>query len=81
MSKENIAKQDLERIAMQEIRAFPDCEHVIEVEIEYQVDKIRKTNWTIHVFIREGGNMERIQYAVNKTRRRLRNRYALRTES
>ena len=73
MSKEQIAKQDLERIAMQEIRAFPDCEHVTEVEIEYQVDQVLKTNWTIHVFIREGGNMDRIQYAINTTRRRLRN--------
>jgi hypothetical protein len=33
MSKELIAKQDLERIAMQEIRSFPGCEHVTEVEI------------------------------------------------
>jgi hypothetical protein len=39
MSKELIAKQDLERIAMQEIRSFPGCEHVTEVEIEYQVIK------------------------------------------
>ena len=81
MSKELVAKQDLERIAMQEIRCFPGCEHVTEVEIEYQVDKVLKTNWTIHVFIREGGDMERIQYAINTTRERLRQRYNLRTES
>jgi hypothetical protein len=41
MSKELIVKQDLERIAVQEIRPFPGCEDVTEVEIEYQVD-IRK---------------------------------------
>jgi hypothetical protein len=81
MSKELLAKQDLERIAMQEIRAFPGCEHVTEVEIEYQVDRELKTNWTIHVFISEGGDMERIQYAVNTARERLRQRYNLRTES
>ena len=81
MSKELVAKQDLERIAMQEIRCFPGCEHVTEVEIEYQVDKALKTNWTIHVFTREGGNMERIQYAINTTRKRLRQRYDLRRES
>jgi hypothetical protein len=42
MSKELLAKQDLERIAMQEIRAFPGCEHVTEVEVEYQVDEVHK---------------------------------------
>jgi hypothetical protein len=68
MSKELLAKQDLERIAMQEIRAFPGCEHVTEVEVEYQVDEVHKTNWTIHVFVREGGDMERIQHAINTTR-------------
>jgi hypothetical protein len=81
MPKELIAKQDLERIAMQEIRAFPDCEYVTEVEIEYQSDKELKTSWTIHAFTREGGNLERIQYAINTTRKRLRRRYDLRTES
>ena len=81
MSKELIVKQDLERIAMQEIRSFPGCEDVTEVEIEYQVDKALKTNWTIHVFTREGGNMERIQHAISTTRKRLRHRYDLRTES
>ena len=81
MPKELLAKQDLERIAMQEIRAFPGCEHVTEVEVEHQLDKVLKTNWTIHVFIREGGDMERVQYAINTTRERLRHRYNLRTES
>ena len=81
MSKELLAKQDLERIAMQEIRAFPGCEHVTEVEVEYQVDKMHKTNWTILVFIREGGDMERVQYAINTTRERMRRRYNLRTGS
>jgi hypothetical protein len=81
MSKELIAKQDLERIAMQEIRSFPGCERVTEVEIEYQGDKELMTNWTIQVSTREGGDLERIQYAINTTRKRLRRRYDLRTES
>jgi hypothetical protein len=78
MSKEIVAKQDLERIATLEIRSFPGCEYVTEVEIEYQVDKSLKTNWTLHVFTRDGGNLERIQYAINTTRKRLRHRYDLR---
>ena len=44
MSKEIVAKQDLERIGMQEIRSFPGCEHVTDVEIEYQDDRELKTN-------------------------------------
>lgn len=80
MSKELVARQDLERIAMQEIRSFPGCEFVTDVEIEFQVDAILKTNWTIHVFTREGGNMGRIQYAISTTRKRLRHRYDLRAE-
>jgi hypothetical protein len=77
MSKEIVAKQDLERIAMQEIRSFPGCEYVTEVEIEYQVDEVLKTNWTLYAFTREGGDMERIQYAINTARKRLRHRYDL----
>jgi hypothetical protein len=77
MSKELLAKQDLERVAMQEIRAFPGGEHVTEVEVEYEVDEVLKTNWTILAFVREGGDVERIQHAINTTRKRLRNRYDL----
>jgi hypothetical protein len=45
MSKELIARHDLERIAMQETRAFPGCEHVTDVAIEDQRDRVLKTNW------------------------------------
>ena len=78
MAKEFIARHDLERIALQEIRAFPGCEYVTDVEIEHQIDRGLKTNWTLHVYTCEG--MERIQYAINTTRQRLRHRYDLRRE-
>jgi hypothetical protein len=78
--KELIAKQDLERIAMQEIRAYPGCEFISDVEIEYAIDEVSGANWAMHVFIREGAMMEKVQYAMNQTRKRLRNRYILRTE-
>jgi hypothetical protein len=80
VAKEFIARHDLERIALQEIRAFPGCEHVTDVEIEHQIDRALKTNWTLHVYTCEGANMERIQYAINTTRKRLRHRYDLRRE-
>jgi hypothetical protein len=79
-AKEFIARHDLERIALQEIRAFPGCEHVTDVEIGHQIDPVLKTNWTLHVYTCEGANMERIQYAINTTRQRLRHRYDLRRE-
>ena len=81
MTKTLIAKHELERITLQEIRAFPGCEYVTDIEIAYQVDRALHTNWTIHVFTREGGDMMRIQYAVTTTRNRLRQRYDLRPES
>jgi hypothetical protein len=81
MPKEHIARHDLQRIALQEIRAYPGAEHVTDVEIEYQVKKAGSPNWVMQVFTREGANMERIQYAINATRHRLQHRYDLRTES
>jgi hypothetical protein len=81
MAKELIAKNDLERLTLGEIRSFPGCEYVTDVEIEYQVDKVLHTNWRMHVFTREGADMARIQYAINTTRKRLRHRYHLRIES
>ena len=78
VTKTLIAKHELERIALQEIRAFPGCEYVTDIEIAYQVDRVLHTNWTIHVFTREGGDMMRIQYAVTTTRNRLQHRYQLR---
>ena len=42
VAKEFIARHDLERIALQEIRAFPGCEHVTDVEIEHQIDRASK---------------------------------------
>jgi len=81
VAKELIAREALERIAMQEIRAYPDCEHVTNVEIEYRLDKVLKTNWTMHVFTREGAHMARIQQAINATRHRLQHRYDLRPEA
>jgi hypothetical protein len=81
VAKELIARNDLERIAMQEIRAFPDCEHVTNVEIEYRLDKVLKTNWTMHVFTREGAHLPRIQQAISATRNRLQHRYDLRPEA
>jgi hypothetical protein len=78
VAKDLIARHDLERIAMQEIRAFPGCEYVTDVEVEYEIDRVLKTNWNMHVYTCEGANLERIQYAINATRDKLRHRYDLR---
>ena len=79
MTKTLVARHELERIALQEIRSFPGCEYVTDIEIAYQVDRALRTNWTIHVFTREGGDMLRIQYEITTIRNRLRPRYDLRT--
>lgn len=80
VTKTLVARHDLERMALQEIRSFPGCEYVTDIEIAYQLDKVLGTNWTIHVFTREGADMLRVQYAINTTRKRLRHRYDLRPE-
>ena len=59
---------------------FPGAEHVTTVEVDRQADDSAKTNWALHVFTREGGNMERIQFAISTTRKRLRHRYYLRPD-
>jgi hypothetical protein len=81
VAKERISRQDLQRMALQEMRAYPGAEHVTDLEIEYQANKAGSPNWVMHVFTREGANMERIQHAINVTRHRLQHRYDLRTES
>jgi hypothetical protein len=80
VTKTLVARHELERIALQEIRSFPGCEYVTDIEIAYQVDRALRTNWTIHVFTREGGDMLLIQYAITTIRKRLRHRYDLRPE-
>jgi hypothetical protein len=81
VTKTLVARHELERIALQEIRSFPGCEYVTDIEIAHQVDRVLRTNWTIHVFTREGADMLRIQYAINTIRKKLRHRYDLRSES
>ena len=63
MTKTLVARHEMERIALQEIRSFPGCEYVTDIEIAYQLDRELHTNWTIHVFTREGADMMRIQYS------------------
>ena len=81
MTKTLVSSHELERIALQEIRSFPGCEYVTDIEIAYQIDKLLHTNWTIHVFTREGADMLRVQYAINTTRERLKHRYELPAQS
>jgi hypothetical protein len=81
MAKELIARHNLERKAMLELRAFPDGEHITEIEIKYQVDKVLKTNWIMNVFTSDGANMDCIQHAIEVTQHRLRQRYELRSEA
>jgi predicted membrane-bound spermidine synthase len=76
-----VTRQELALIALQEIRSFPGAEYVTTVEVDPQVDKAIKTNWTLHVFTREGADMARVQYAITTTRKRLRHRYELRWQS
>jgi predicted membrane-bound spermidine synthase len=81
MAKALVTKQELALIALREIRSFPGGEHVTIVEVDGQIDRIAKTNWTLHVFTTDGADMARIQFAITTTRKRLRHRYDLRSEA
>ena len=76
----SISRKDLERIALQELRSFPGAEHVISVEIEGQSDQASDVNWTLLVTAKEGGNLERIQYAARTTSDRLKRRYSVQVD-
>jgi hypothetical protein len=41
MAKERVARHDLQRLALQEIPSLPGCEHVTDVELEYEIDRVR----------------------------------------
>ena len=73
-----VGRNELERLALQEIRSFADGEFVTSVTIETQPTGV---NWSIHAFGRRGGNIEAIQCAISMTADRLRNQYDLRPDA
>ena len=81
MAKASISKADLERVALQELRSFPGSEHVVSVEVEYEANRPQGTNWTLSVIAKDGGDLDRIQYAAKVTSDRLKRRYDLRLAS
>jgi predicted membrane-bound spermidine synthase len=48
MAKALVSTQDLALIALREIRSFPGGQHVTDVEVDGEIDKVAKTNWTAH---------------------------------
>lgn len=68
-----VAAKDLELIALREIRSFPGGEYVCHVEIESA-----GIEWTMTAIVRDGADLDRIQYAVGTTTKRLKQRYSVR---
>lgn len=81
MPKIFIGKSELEHYALQEIRSFPGTEYVMSVTADYLPSAPGDKNWTIHIFVREGGELSVIQHAVRTTKERLAHRYNLRRDS
>ena len=79
VSRALVAKADLERIALQEIRSFPGTEWVTAIEVERQSGK-RGADWTLHVIAQDGCDLDRVHHAANTTSDRLKRRYELREE-
>lgn len=74
-----ISKEDMERLALQQIRSLPGGEFVRSVEVEYVADG--QGGWLLHTTATEGGNIELIQEAAKTVRRRLMNSYSLRKQT
>lgn len=79
MAKKLIGRQDLERLALQEIRSFPGGEFVLSVEIEYRLADSSGTNWTMFTYV-DGGSSNSVERAVETTRDRLQQHYNLRLD-
>lgn len=77
MAKARIAKDALEQIALNEIRAHRGCEAVFAVEIEYVADLKVGTNWHIVSIGSEAGSLEHASRAVEFAHKKLRQRYSL----
>ncbi|WGD51563.1 hypothetical protein QA641_40055 [Bradyrhizobium sp. CB1650] len=78
MSRSLVSKDDLERIALQEIRSFPGTENVLSVEIEFERSDRPGMSWRLHVLAQEGCDLARVQYAAKTTTDRLKHRYEVR---
>ena len=78
MSRSLVSKDDLERIALQELNSFPGTELVLSVEIEFAAGDRPGMNWKMHVMAREGCDLARVQYAAKTTSDWLKRRYKIR---
>jgi len=77
----SISAKDLELTALREIRAFPGGEYVVSVELEVdETGSAGDTKWTLTATVRDGADLDSVQYAVSTTCRRLKHRYSLRTD-
>jgi hypothetical protein len=73
--KTPISMEDLELIALQQVRALPDGEFVGSARIECGGQK-----WALIVSAREGADLDRLQHSIRRVERNLQHRYKLRSE-
>ncbi|MGY8685718.1 hypothetical protein Q2941_49630 [Bradyrhizobium sp. UFLA05-153] len=78
MSRLLVSKDDLELIALQEVRSFPGTEKVVSVEVEFKQGDRPGMNWRLHVVAQEGCDIARVQYAAETTLDWLKHRYEIR---
>ncbi|QPF83825.1 hypothetical protein IC762_29740 [Bradyrhizobium genosp. L] len=71
-----ISTNDLERVAIREIRAAPGAEYVADVRIERS-----GSAWALIVSARVGADLDRIQHSVRKVEEHLQQRYELYDQS
>lgn len=72
-----MAKQDLEREALAQMRSHPGCEALTVVEVQF-TDLRTDTNWALLAFTEAAADPEAIQRALIETQEKLRHQYELR---
>lgn len=68
----DISVKHLELIALQETRSFPGGEYVTHIKVERS-----NSDWTLVATVRDGADLDRIQYALRTTAERLKRRYSV----
>jgi hypothetical protein len=80
MARNLIGRQDLEHLALQEIRRFPGGECVLAVEIEYRMTSEGGANWIMLIYVSKDALPKRIEEALRRVHHQLQQRYNLRLD-
>lgn len=80
MARDLIGRQDLERLALKEIRSFPGGEYVLGVGVEYRIVTEGHANWILLAYVNKGRRPAGMEAAIRRVQDQLQRRYDLRLD-